>query len=574
MPYLNRCIWTAASSGLGSFVVSAAAQNGYTPAQCLAPAVVDGLTYHYFATNSTEHEEGDGVYTVATNTLTRATIRNSSTGSKVNFTAAPTVTMGGPISTDMGPNPLVLRQTHLAPWDDFDAADDTLLSGRIMPSGHAWGVTGVATATAKITKQGYVNVGVSYAFVTDAQDITEIECVVSWLAVAAQSGDSGTDGTMAFTSDPSNPISATSKLLHLQFHPEGWNLLKSTAGPAGLTTLTGTPVELNSVPAVLGSWYGANLRHDGTRYKIRMVASASANTLTIYFPDGTVWQWTDTDISTIMTGAKTAFWEHAGNGAVAGEADLYFNGCDMGPSKAGSVIEANTCKNTTMLGGVFAETGFTSGNGGYQFRRINAQQFTATGNGYYTIATESADTASVKMAGIVTVRGRDSAGRKAFLRIYTGVEDSIPAPYHEFNVEGFLGQYGGGLVDLVRISQNNTTHHIQLDLHVNSPNANGATFQIDYEGYFTVVASPVSGASALATWSQEAFSSTYWAYQPMKGVSARVQDLPPASQTPIGSRGFVTNSNATLAAGIGNVAASGGANLVPVYNDGTNWRIG
>lgn len=41
-----------------------------------------------------------------------------------------------------------------------------------------------------------------------------------------------------------------------------------------------------------------------------------------------------------------------------------------------------------------------------------------------------------------------------------------------------------------------------------------------------------------------------------------------------GARMFVTNSNATLTAGIGAVVAAGGANVVPVFSDGTNWRIG
>lgn len=41
-----------------------------------------------------------------------------------------------------------------------------------------------------------------------------------------------------------------------------------------------------------------------------------------------------------------------------------------------------------------------------------------------------------------------------------------------------------------------------------------------------------------------------------------------------GARHAVTDSNATLTAGIGAVVAGGGANVVPVFADGTNWRIG
>lgn len=99
MAFLNRCIWTAASSGLGDFVVSAPALNGYTPFQCTNPSLVDGATYHYFATSGNDHEEGDGVFTG--NTLARTTIRNSSNGgAKVNFAAAPVVSMGGPTGPD------------------------------------------------------------------------------------------------------------------------------------------------------------------------------------------------------------------------------------------------------------------------------------------------------------------------------------------------------------------------------------------------------------------------------------------------------------------------------------------
>jgi hypothetical protein len=41
-----------------------------------------------------------------------------------------------------------------------------------------------------------------------------------------------------------------------------------------------------------------------------------------------------------------------------------------------------------------------------------------------------------------------------------------------------------------------------------------------------------------------------------------------------GRRTYATDVNATLTAGIGAVVAGGGANVVPVFDDGTNWRIG
>jgi hypothetical protein len=50
--------------------------------------------------------------------------------------------------------------------------------------------------------------------------------------------------------------------------------------------------------------------------------------------------------------------------------------------------------------------------------------------------------------------------------------------------------------------------------------------------------------------------------------------LPTASSSIAGMRMVVNNSNAALTAGIGAVVAAGGSNIVPVFCDGTNWRIG
>ncbi len=52
-----------------------------------------------------------------------------------------------------------------------------------------------------------------------------------------------------------------------------------------------------------------------------------------------------------------------------------------------------------------------------------------------------------------------------------------------------------------------------------------------------------------------------------------VADLPDATLS-LGMRGVVTDSNAAFTAGIGAAVATGGANIVPVFCDGTNWRIG
>jgi hypothetical protein len=50
-----------------------------------------------------------------------------------------------------------------------------------------------------------------------------------------------------------------------------------------------------------------------------------------------------------------------------------------------------------------------------------------------------------------------------------------------------------------------------------------------------------------------------------------VADLPSAVTSGVGSRAFVTNA---LAPAFGATVVGGGAVAVPVYSDGTNWKVG
>lgn len=58
---------------------------------------------------------------------------------------------------------------------------------------------------------------------------------------------------------------------------------------------------------------------------------------------------------------------------------------------------------------------------------------------------------------------------------------------------------------------------------------------------------------------------------PFKTQTFTVATLPAAATVGTGARSFVTDANATTFASI---VAGGGSNQLPVYSDGTNWRIG
>ena len=88
--FLDACGFFPTAGGTGDFVVSAAVTGYQTPASA---GVTNGAVYSYRAqsTDLSQWEVGFGAYTSGTTTLARTTVMASSTGSKVNFTAPPSV---------------------------------------------------------------------------------------------------------------------------------------------------------------------------------------------------------------------------------------------------------------------------------------------------------------------------------------------------------------------------------------------------------------------------------------------------------------------------------------------------
>ena len=58
---------------------------------------------------------------------------------------------------------------------------------------------------------------------------------------------------------------------------------------------------------------------------------------------------------------------------------------------------------------------------------------------------------------------------------------------------------------------------------------------------------------------------------PINTSTGTVGSLPSAAAAGAGARSFVTDATVTTFA---STVAGGGSNAVPVYSDGTNWRIG
>lgn len=57
-----------------------------------------------------------------------------------------------------------------------------------------------------------------------------------------------------------------------------------------------------------------------------------------------------------------------------------------------------------------------------------------------------------------------------------------------------------------------------------------------------------------------------------RGAVVAFSALPAA--TPAGQRAFINNANLVAADNFGEIVGGGGSNTVPIWSDGTNWRIG
>ena len=71
-----------------------------------------------------------------------------------------------------------------------------------------------------------------------------------------------------------------------------------------------------------------------------------------------------------------------------------------------------------------------------------------------------------------------------------------------------------------------------------------------------------------------ALGTSFTASSHVKTTAVLVSNLPAAATVGGGARAAVTDATQALTAGIGATVTGGGANTVPVFSDGANWRIG
>lgn len=96
----------------------------------------------------------------------------------------------------------------------------------------------------------------------------------------------------------------------------------------------------------------------------------------------------------------------------------------------------------------------------------------------------------------------------------------------------------------------------------------GASYVSDQNSLIVITNGSVADQAALVA----AGCTTLYPLQTLALPLFTVATLP--SVNPAGQLSFAADSTVTLAAGLGAIVVGGGVNHVPVWSDGTNWRIG
>ena len=132
---------------------------------------------------------------------------------------------------------------------------------------------------------------------------------------------------------------------------------------------------------------------------------------------------------------------------------------------------------------------------------------------------------------------------------------------------------GGGLVAMGYMAARSltaTTGHLATSVFLGNNSGNHASQKTDAVNCIALGDGTFTTADNQAVIGNDAIAQTV-----LRGVTRHttytVATLPSASAMGAGARSFVTDANATT---FNSVVAGGGSNAVPVFSDGTAWRIG
>lgn len=341
-------------------------------------------------------------------------------------------------------------------YDDFDRSDRQLQSDT-SPSGHQWSVTGPGAASCAISNGSLVGTDNYYASLPYGQAIDELGGAFSFGSGAGSNRDSM---GMTLIADVSTSLLT---MLHLNFGPNSWTLTKRVSGGSFVYIGNGT----------------LRLMTDGSVYPIRMTIDSAAHTVTVHAPDGTDTTFYDADIGTAIQPqyATYQYTGDAGGGYKGAWHSVY-----IGP---------NTTEATRAMGGGAPLSALNQLYGSGLTKRATISG-TFSGAGWYRIATAGVAITFAQI-GSAKISATDPY-RATFADVNFGTSYGDPAPPKL--VQSFAHRVGDWPISHVRLSRDDTTYAIGLDVYV--PNNDLVTYSIDLFGVLTDIV-PTPGAVALPT---------------------------------------------------------------------------
>jgi len=219
-----------------------------------------------------------------------------------------------------------------------------------------------------------------------------------------------------------------------------------------------------------------------------------------------------------------------------------------------------------------------SGQGAFSHQWYKALTATASGvNGIISGQTIYDDTGNVNAMAIASGATSYTRGMQRYLvPQYTNTSQTVTL--NDSNLGAQSVKYSDGTLPAVgqivagvtlSVIYNGTFWEVQ-NVSTSSQAING---NLTVAGNFSVTGTTTVGALTAGIASASSLTSTSTVTATTYAVTGAVAvgSLPSAATAGAGARYFVTDANATTFA---SVVAAGGSNKVPVYSDGTNWRIG
>jgi hypothetical protein len=447
-------------------------------------------------------------------------------------------------------------------------------SGTALPLAN--GGTGATAATAALANlQGY----------TTTANIS--------FATTAATGD-GTTATLTFATQASPPFAVGSTIFVAGVTPSGYNtatgalvtacttstvsyLNATSAAQTVAGTVTAAPVLTNTssyYQLFTGTTIGgvvmpvASTLQLGWAYKIY---NASTLNTTIYSSGGnSIFTLTANSggtlvcIDTTLTTAAAWRVSYSDFGSVTGTSGsvvlsnsptitgtLGFTGSTTSTASfATSVTTASTSISTSQTTGA-TTVGGTAQTGAIVLGRSTGSQYIDIANGATTSSTTASGTASSISTTVLTVGGTVT-GTFVVGMVVTGT--NVLADTYITSLG--TGTGGAGTYNISRsqtVSSTTITGTTQKTISIGTAGVSGSKTVI-------TLGSSVSGATSTTTLNGV-----------FKQQNYTVATLPSASTSGVGARSFVTDA---LAPTFGATVVTGGAVAVPVYSDGTNWKVG